>query len=715
MHSWSTGHPQGWSSRSLGSHAHHDDAGQRDGPHPPFLPEVQALRAVAVLLVVLYHLWPLRLSGGFVGVDVFFVISGFLITSHLDREVRRTGRVSLPRFYSRRARRLLPASVLVLVVTVLASVVVLPDGRWGTTAREVLASVFYVQNWVLADRAVDYSALTDAASPVQHFWSLSVEEQFYLVWPGLVLLLVAVAVRLGRDDRSLLVPGIALVTMASFGFSVWMTAADPAAAYFVTPTRVWELGVGALLALVLARVAEAQKSTHAAPSARDAAWPVVARWSGLTAVVVAALALGGDSPFPGWLAAVPVLGTAAVIAAGDRGRTDPLLRLASWRPVQFVGATSYSLYLWHWPLIVLVPVALGRPMDWIDKLVLLAAAVLLAWATKVLVEDPGQRWAYVAVRPRRTAVITAAAMATVTALAVLQLQWLEQRTEAAAAQVATAEGDPCFGAGALEPGRICTAPFGPPITVTLPDAERPWFTDDACDVDRTGPMEVARCRWGTEEPTRHVVLVGDSHAEMWRGAMHLLAEQENWRLDEILLGGCPANEARVATFDNGPIDTDACRNWGEEATDYIAETRPDDVVTSSFASAYGFSDGPEAGVQGYADTWDRWASAGARVHVLQDVPRTGGVHMPTCVAAHAADPTACATPRDVALPTDPSRQAVRLASGAVRSVDLTDRFCDETRCYAVIGGAQVYWDVNHLTALYSRSLAEVLGRETGLA
>ncbi|SDO15198.1 Peptidoglycan/LPS O-acetylase OafA/YrhL, contains acyltransferase and SGNH-hydrolase domains [Klenkia soli] len=684
-------------------------------PARRFLPEVQALRAVAVLLVVVYHLWPLRLHGGFVGVDVFFVISGFLITSHLDREVQRTGRVSLPQFYARRARRLLPASMLVLVSTVVASVVFLPDGRWATTAHEVLASAFYVQNWALADRAVDYSALTDAASPVQHFWSLSVEEQFYLVWPGLVLLLVAVAVRRGRAARSLLVPGIAVVTAVSFAVSVWMTADDPAAAYFVTPTRVWELGVGALLALVTARLAERRGRRHAAPAAGDARWPVVLRWAGITAVLAAAVALSSASPFPGWLAAIPVLGTAAVIAAGDGGRRDPLLRVAGWGPVQFVGSTSYSMYLWHWPLIVVVPVALGRPMAWTDKIVLFVVALGLAWATKVWVEDRGQRWSFVAVRPRRTFAVTAAAMAVVAGLAVVQLQWLDQRTAVAAAQVASAEGDPCFGAGALDPARTCTAPFGPPISTTLPEEERPWFSDDACDVDRTGPIEIARCRWGTTEPTRRVVLVGDSHAEMWRGAIHALAERENWELDEILLGGCPAADARVATFDGSPIDTGACLNWGQEATRYIAATEPDDVFTSSFASAYGFEDGPEAGVQGYADIWDTWADLGAAVHVLQDIPRTGGVQMPECVAAHADDPAACATPRATAFPADPAREAVGLAGDRVQSVDLTDRFCDADRCYAVIGGAQVYWDVNHMTALYSRSLADAVGEATGLA
>src|SRR3954463_13198223 len=207
-------------------------------------PEIQGLRAVAVAVVVVCHFWPSALPGGFVGVDVFFVISDFLITSHLLREVARTGRVSLAAFWARRARRILPAALLVLALCALATVAFVPEVHRQQFFAEIRASTFYVQNWELAHSAVDYFAAGDGPSPVQHFWSLSAEEQFYLVWPVLILAAAAIGARRGRERR--VFAALAAVTAASFAYSVHKTGADPRAAYFVTSTRAWEFGAGGL-------------------------------------------------------------------------------------------------------------------------------------------------------------------------------------------------------------------------------------------------------------------------------------------------------------------------------------------------------------------------------------------------------------------------------------------------------------------------------------
>jgi peptidoglycan/LPS O-acetylase OafA/YrhL len=688
-------------------------------PTRTFLPEVQALRAVAVLLVVGYHFWPNRLHGGFVGVDVFFVISGFLITSHLHREVQTRGRIGLANFYARRARRLLPAGLLVLLVSSVGTLALLPAPRWSATAGELLASALYVQNWLLAGRAVDYSASQNAASPVQHFWSLSVEEQFYLFWPGLILLLLLLARRVTRIERDrVLLAGILAVSAVSLLWSVYATATDPAAAYFTTPTRIWELGAGAALAL-WSRIREQGASAHRAPSHL---LPVALRWSGVAAIALAAVLLNSKSPFPGYLALLPVLGTLAVIAGGEPGRRDPAGFLIRQRPVQFLGDVSYSLYLWHWPAIVLLPFALDRTPGARDKLLLLAICIGLAWLTKTLVEDPARRWQLLS-RPAMTAVATVAAMLAVSATSVVIWHQAEQEERAALDRLTAASSDPCFGAAALGPeGAGCPAPFGPPQqSLALTNSDSPWDIEPGCVFDDSPRLPMTTCSFSSEPPTRTVALVGDSHALHYSAAVLAIARELNWRVVEIVKGHCPVTHARVLTFDGSALtDTEVedCRQWTDRVQDELNRLGPDYVLTSGFVGAMQFDENPdrsvETGAQGFVDVWTQWAASGMNVFVLRDVPSTGGVKVLDCLAINPNDPIACSRPRaDAVHPDALTVAAERVTSDRVKLVDLTDYFCDDQRCYAVVGGAIVYYDEDHLTSQFARSLAPFLLDEIG--
>jgi peptidoglycan/LPS O-acetylase OafA/YrhL len=331
-------------------------------------------------MVVIYHLWPSLLPGGFVGVDVFFVISGFLITGHLLREYRMTGKIRLVDFWGRRAKRLVPAAALVLTATWVASRFLLPATRLAGTASQILASALYFQNWRLAWNAVDYLKSDSAASPVVHFWSLSVEEQFYLGWPLLFLLAALVGLtasaqaRTARGHLVLLVLASAVVA-ASLWYSVSYTQVNPSGAYFVTTTRIWELGLGGLLAHL---------------PVRASAWlgrfgPL--GWAGLGLVIASAFLLNGATAFPGAIALLPAGGAALLILGGSAaGRFGPSA-LTSVRPRVFIGGISYSLYLWHWPLIVLWTAWRGQPPGVLAGLVIVAAAVLLSWLTRAWVED----------------------------------------------------------------------------------------------------------------------------------------------------------------------------------------------------------------------------------------------------------------------------------------------------------------------------------------
>ena len=303
--------------------------------------DIQGLRALAVAAVVVYHLWPKALPGGYVGVDVFLVISGFLITSHLLREPPVTW-AAVGRFWGRRVRRLLPASAVVIVVTVAASAALLPSTLLAQAASEALSSALYVQNWALAASATDYLAATADATPFRHYWTLSVEEQFYLVWPLIVGGATVLGARWSAGRRSGAradgradgragaraggatwpVPvAVAVVVVGSLAWSVHLTASNPASAYYVTPTRMWELALGGAVAVVGTRL-------RAGARVRS-----VLAWAGLGAVVVAAITFDAGTPFPGAWALLPVSGAALVIAAGASPTSGPA-RLLGVRPAQ---------------------------------------------------------------------------------------------------------------------------------------------------------------------------------------------------------------------------------------------------------------------------------------------------------------------------------------------------------------------------------------------
>ncbi|MFE4975535.1 acyltransferase family protein [Kitasatospora sp. NPDC056651] len=375
-----------------------------DGPpHAPgrlrpggFRPDVQALRALAVSLVVLNHLWPARLTGGYVGVDVFFVISGYLISTHLLREIENTGRIRIARFYARRVRRLLPAAFLVLICVVVAAFLVVPHDRWAAYGHQVMAGALYGENWLLTaefwSRPVDFTEFTAVTS----YWSLSVEEQFYLCWPVVLLLLFRM-----RTPR-MRCTSVAAVGLASLAGCVYLTTVDRGPAYFVTPIRVWEFVIGTLVALGGQRLVLSRAAAQAASLL------------GFAAIIGSAVLFTGATEFPGATALIPTVGAGLVIAAGAEPGRRWHTAVTSSAPVQLLGGISYSLYLWHWPLVVLVPLAVpGGALTLSMRLGILGVSLVLAHLSTRLVEDPVRTWPRLARDVRLTFAGMVAGMAVV--------------------------------------------------------------------------------------------------------------------------------------------------------------------------------------------------------------------------------------------------------------------------------------------------------------
>lgn len=683
------------------AHDRHDaSAGLASRKASAFRPDVEGLRALAIGAVLLYHAGIVAVPGGFVGVDVFFVISGFLITGQLVRELEATGKVSLLRFYARRVRRLLPAAALALVATAILVVALGSAIDRRTFGGDIVAASAYVVNWRLADRSVDYLAEDVGVSPVQHFWSLSVEEQFYVVWPLLLILVALLARRFRWPARAAMAAGLGVIVVPSFVWSVVMSSTNPSIAFFVTTTRLWELGIGGLVAVGVA------------------VWPRVPRpiamtlgWSGLAAIIGGALLLDETAIWPGHLALVPVLGTAAVIVAGATQAAPSILghRLLVW-----LGGLSYSLYLWHWPLLVAATWVWGELGQKLGLLIVLLALVP-AWISYRFVENPFRtiaqsRWnsrMTVSMGLNLTAVSVIAGLVVSVALPRQDPAHDSERgTSAAGATSLTVENGRVANLTLQETaGNLVPTPADAPSDV--PSAYAAGCVGDA------NATEPEICTYGDPEGSPRIVLAGDSKAFQWADALDSVAASEGWRLDLATKSACGFADAIRTGFDDQPYE--ACREYNENLLGQLLQDPPDAVIVSQRHSTAFDADGEltsAAMIAGLTRTWSVLEASGIDVIALLDNPAPAATpegDIYRCVAAHPDELSRCQFARDDAVERSGS---VALSAAAqhvkgVDVVDLTDVLCTSV-CPPVIGDVLVYRQGSHITNAYAMSAREII-------
>ncbi|MFD3684362.1 acyltransferase family protein [Nocardiopsis sp. NPDC058631] len=649
-----------------------------------FRPEIEGLRAVAVLLVAVYHVWFGRVSGG---VDVFLLLTGFLITGSLVRALERDGRIGLAAFWTKLARRLTPAAAVVLAATLAATYLWLPRSRWTDVIAQVRAAALYHENWALANAAVDYLAREAAASPVQHFWSLSIQGQFYLLWPLLLGFTALVA------SRARVRPGVAFTTVVglvfavSLAYSVWITGADQAWAYFDTGARLWEPALGGLLALVVHRIDLPERLR------------VVLGWAGLAALVSCGMLLQVSTLFPGYVALWPTGAAVMVVLAGS-GTRFGADRLLTWKPLMALGALSYPFYLWHWPVLVCYLAVTDRSLaDPLGGALVLALSLVLAWVTSKAVEGGVERLTRAPGRrtPAWSLGVAAALVVPVMAATTLWSVRIEEEQRHRAEEVA----EPAYYPGAM----MASDPSLERVLQEMP--VRPDPADARQDLSAhhvrgchvpLSQSEVTVCETGPSDAEHTLALVGASRVAHWYPSVLEAATANGWRLLSFTKSGCQFS-AGVPTRDGEPFPE--CEAWNAEAMEVLERERPDAVFTSSTRA----SPAGETVHDGFVERWRQLDALGIDVIGVRDLPRRDSAGA-ECVESRPLEE--CVSPADYSQDdTDPA--SVADLPGNVTLVDLTEYVCPERRCDAVIGNVLVFWDHSHMTATYSATLGPVMG------
>jgi len=600
--------------------------------------QIQGLRALAAILVTLFHAkW---VSGGFIGVDIFYVISGFLITGLLLREIDRSGTINFKEFYSRRFKRLLPTSFFVLAITAVVSWMLIPATMRTSLGRDVIAASLYVSNYLFAWWQADYQNLDATPSPVIHYWSLAVEEQFYLVWPLLILLFFTLSKYL--KNRMVLTYLVATITLASFIFSIYQTENSPIWAFYSLPTRAWELGLGALLVLV--------------PPFKTRKFIGLI---GFVLLIISAFLFNESTPFPGLNAALPVIGTVLLIATINSW--PPFLNdVANSRISQWLGEISYPLYLWHWPLLVLPSTYFARPLEVYERLLAIAATILLADLTHRFIEEPYRNKKILPLLVYKKA-------AYVTGISVFM-----------GAVIMSTNSDKIDISGIK--GAVSLAQI----------KARPQIYDDGCHANYA-QTKSGKCEYGKLDSDKTMVLYGDSHAAQWFPALIEIANRSGYKLISLTKSACPSVE--TVRRDQGGFKMSRCVQWRENTIKRIQDIEPDVLIMSSFqyfAQPPQFNDRTQWWNEGQRKLLNQVKNSSPHLIYITDTPHPTR-DIPACLSNYSI--TECNT----------SERSKNLSIPGFKVIDPNPWLCSNV-CPAVKDGVVAYRDASHISVDISLAL-----------
>ncbi|MCA9833883.1 MAG: acyltransferase [Thermomicrobiales bacterium] len=671
-----------------------------------FRPDIEGVRAISSVTVMLYHAGIAAMAGGFTGVDVFYVLSGFLVTGGLLREAEKRGKIDFPDFMGRRFRRLLPVSAIVIILTVLATYHWLGPTAGNSVAEDAIWTSIFMANWHLINVGTDYLGAQGSASPLQHYWTLAVEGQFYIAWPLIMAILALITKKLTNiSTRMLTGVVLAIMFVVSYWWSIHSTESEATVAYFSTWTRIWEIAAGCLLAVFLPRILYIPR--------------VIGTWLmviGIAVIIISCFIIEGDTPFPGWIAIIPVTGACAVVTGGSVAGDSWIDRILQLSPLQMLGRYSYGMYLWHWPMLQIGPGVIGRPLTTNEKLLVLVLATILAAITYHLIENPARSLIFL----KNHNAMWSWGFGAILILAPIGVAQATMRANVEPDAITIAEAAPSDYPNETD----VLAAVQDAVTVTdwppqEPKIDNPAYSKE-CDVTRAATSSSA-CVHGDPNGTRTAVIYGDSHAAMWIPSFDLIGKTNGWKIIQLNKPGCVAPD--FPTYSNvlGREYTE-CIQYRQWAISKIAEIQPDLViVTSAYDGSLrsdngkGTSDGvDEAWEAGLGKTIDAITPNATRVIVLGDqaYPTQAGIN---CLEANPHDVEKCGDAYADAVHADHNAMEKRVAEAhGAEYVDIIPWMCTDTFCPAVIGDITVRRDRMHINESYAIWLSEVLGNATGM-
>ena len=643
-------------------------------PEKKFRPELEGIRAVAALLVAVYHIWIGSVSGG---VDVFFIVSGYLITLSLLSRIERNGRINFTENLLGLAKRLFPLAFTVLFFSTLLSIIIMPQAHWRQTIAEFFSSAFYYQNWQLATSAVDYLGQNNEASPFQHFWALSIQGQFYVTWPIIITLVYLLAKKVLKTPiRKTLLVVLILIFTTSLSYSVYITSVNQPWAYFDTFARAWEFSLGGILALLLPYLSF-KKSVN-----------LVIGWIGLAIISFTGILLPVSTVFPGWAALLPTTGVILVIVASENASRFGVQKLLGSKPFRYFGSISYGFYLWHWPLLIFYFAYFGT--ETVTKLagvtILLVTFILSVISIK-LVEGPIREISVQKSKGRLVKVLLAIMLPAI----LVGASW-SIFVQADSNGSYTTEENP----GARAVSENITPKRNAELMPSMLQAKEhlPTFYDNTDCYSVGASSEVKKCSFGvTENPDYTIALVGGSHSGHWFPALEAMADELKLQIDVYNKDAC-----RFSADDFSGLLTEDCMEWNENLMEPLMENPPDLIFTLANVNK-----GDTIPI-GYIEKWKEFEGI-TKIFAVRDNPRM------------AKDPTVCVENEDIG---ECSVQRAKVLSevlpwentnnipGNIVFADMSEYFCDDDVCPPVIGNVLVYRDLHHLTTLYSETMAPAL-------